>query len=332
MKQFIFGILAITLISIVACSDNEFDREVVIPQFNFPKTVVFEDSLSSYSIFKGNQSDLLPADDFHLLELGSVLFSNYSYKQRLVKVPQGSQIDRLDDGSIEFPNGTLLTKTFYYFNNEQNTSLGKRIIETRLLIKQSDIWNVATYIWNEEQTDAMLELDGLQTQVNWIDSNGENISILYQVPTENECTTCHQSNSSMTPLGTKLRNLNRLVDRNGITVNQLAHLQSVGILSDFPLIEIPTIEDYPNTTASLNNRARAYLEMNCAHCHNPNAWQEPARQDLDLRYEIALDQTGIIEKSDDIMRSVIEGEMPFIGTTVLDKEGANLIVEYIESL
>ena len=92
MKKIIFGILGIVFILITACNDDDFNGEVVIPQFNFPSTVVFEDSLSAYNIFEENQSDLVPSDGFELLELSSVLFTDYSHKQRLVKVPNGTQL------------------------------------------------------------------------------------------------------------------------------------------------------------------------------------------------------------------------------------------------
>ena len=324
--------MVVIVVLITSCNDDDFDREVVIPQFNFPTTIVFEDSLSAYNIFEESQANLIPSDGFELIELSSVLFTDYSQKQRLVKVPNGTQLIRNNDGTINFPNGTILTKTFYYLNDEQDENLGKRIIETRLLIKEDDLWNAATYVWNEEQSDAILELNGLETEVSWVNSNGENLSTLYQVPTKNECATCHQSNSLMTPLGTKLRNINRLVERNGTTLNQITHLQSVGIFNSFSLNNVPSIENYTNTNSSLIDRARAYLDMNCAHCHNPNAWEEPAMQDLDLRYELSLNQTGISDESEDIIEFVTEGEMPFIGTTILDDEGVNLIVEFIESL
>ena len=94
-----------------ACNDGNFDGEVEIPDFNFPQTIVFEDSLSAYSIYEGNPSDLIPSEDFHLIELTSILFTDYAHKQRLVKVPEGTQMTRLSDGSIDFPNGSILVKT-----------------------------------------------------------------------------------------------------------------------------------------------------------------------------------------------------------------------------
>lgn len=324
---------SIILLTVIACSDNDMsDIDVEIPDFNFPQTLVFEPNLSAYSIFQGTPSDLTPTDDYHLMELSSVLFTDYAHKQRLVKVPEGTQLTRLNDGSIDFPDGTILVKTFFYYYNERDTSLGKRIIESRLLVKKDNTWNVATYLWNEAQTDATLELNGFDTQVSWISANGNSLSTIYHVPDKNECTACHQANSTMLPLGISLRNLNRMVERNGTSLNQISHLQSVGVLNDFQTSQVPQIVDYNNLSVSLTERGRAYLAMNCAHCHNPNAWDESAEQDLDFRYETPLNQTGILDEEDEIIELVTDGEMPFIGTTILDQEGVDLIIEFIENL
>lgn len=323
--------LFIIITSISSC-EEDFDFDVEVPNFNFPNTVVFEDSLSAYQIFEGTPSDLIPSDDFQLVELSSILFTDYAHKQRLVKVPAGTQMTRLSDGSIDFPDGTILTKTFFYYNDERDKSLGKRIIETRLLIKESNTWNVATYLWNEAQTHATLELTGVDTQVSWINSKGNNISTLYHVPNENECIACHQSNSTMTPLGTKLRNLNRTVVRNGASLNQLNHLQSVGMLNDFQVSQVPKIVDYGDERYTLSERGRAYLDLNCSHCHNPNAWETPSEREFDFRYETPLTQSGILFEEHKIIEALSDREMPFIGTTILDQEGVGLVIEYIESL
>ncbi len=315
----------------ISCGDDG-GGAVEIPDFNMPSTLTFENQLSAYGIFDGSPSELIPNTEYHELELSSILFTDYAKKQRLVKVPENEQISRLQDGQLLFPNGTILVKTFYYNIDDRDPSLGKRIIETRLLVKESDFWNSATYIWNDEQTDATLELSGLDVQLSWVNSNGNTQSTLYHVLDENECIACHQSNATVIPLGTTLQNINRNVIRNGIAVNQITHLQTVGVLNSFNLDLAPTIPDYNDTSQSLANRARAYLQMNCAHCHNPDGWEIPADEELDFRFDTPFNQTGIAQESDEIEELIREGEMPFIGTTLLDEEGVELIVSYIQSL
>ena len=329
-----YYLIGLASILIIACRQEGFgpEREVEIPDFNFPETVVFEEKLSAYNIFEGASADLVPAQDFHLVELSSILFTDYAHKQRLVKVPDGKKIVRLSDGSIDYPDGTILTKTFFYYTDERDRSLGKRIIETRLEIKENGNWNIATYTWNQEQTEATLALAGSDTQVSWVDADGMSQSTLYHVPSQNECIACHQSNSSMAPIGPSLRNLNRMVERDGASINQLSHLQALGVLTDFDVSQVSKIVDYHNTSFSLKERARAYLDMNCSHCHNPSGWEGATERQFDFRYETSLEQTGILFEEEKIANALLDQEMPFIGTTLLDQEGVNLVIEYIEGL
>ena len=332
MKKYFAFVIGSILLFIGSCRQEEFNTTIVIPDFNFPKTVVFKDSLSLYGIFEGNPSNISPSQGFEILELSSVLFTDYSHKQRLVKIPAGTQINKSEDGILDFPNGTILTKTFFFYNDERDTTLGKRVIETRLEIKINDVWNAATYIWNENQTDALVELDGLDTPISWIDEKGIGRSTMYHIPTENECMTCHQSNSKMTPLGPTLLNVNRNVDRNGSTLNQITHLQNIGVLTNFPVNQLSKMVNYTDLNASLEERAEAYLAMNCAHCHNPNSWKRAAEREFDFRYETPLNQKGILFEQDKIKRAIQNREMPLIGTTILDEEGINLIIEYLDNL
>ncbi len=326
------GLLSLSLDS---CEDvnTRWDDEISIPEFNYPQTVDFEDNLSSYEIYQGEMADLAPTEDFHLLELSSTLFTDYAYKQRLIKIPSGTQIQDLNDDSISFPDGTILVKTFYYLNDERDAKEGKRIIESRLLIKENNSWNVATYTWNDSQTEARLELDGDDTRVSWLDSNGNNLSTAYHIPSKNECGTCHQSKSKLTPIGPTLRNLNREVIRHGENINQITYLQSVGLINDrIDITDLPQIADYKNSELELSVRGRAYLDMNCAHCHNPNGWDKSNERNFDFRNETPLEQTGILGKEEKIARNLVNGRMPFVGTTMIDEEGVQLIVDYLNNL
>ena len=327
----VFGLL-ITLMFACSRNNDRFERDIQIPDFNFPSAVIFESNLSTYNIFDGQSADLIPTEDFELLELSSILFTDHAQKQRLIKLPEGEKITLSNDGKLIFPDGTVLTKTFYYFNDEGDPNAGKRIIETRLLIKENEIWNAATYLWNEEQTEATLEVNGHDTQISWIDSEGTTQSTLYHVPNENECIACHQSNEAMTPLGPSLLNLNRKVNRNGNEINQLVHLQSINLIGSIDVNQITTMVDYNDLSKSIEDRGRAYLAMNCAHCHNPDSWERTQDREFDFRYNISLDETGIRYEEEKILEALIDGEMPLIGTTLIDKEGLRLITEFLESL
>ena len=130
-KYFICSfVIPVFLILFLKSCRKEDDEMIPIPM-----TVEFEQNLSAYNIYQGAPKDLIPSADFHLLELNASLFSNYAKKQRLVKLPAGTTMVMDGNGVPIFPEGSILIKTFYYYKDERDTSLGKKVIETRILIK-----------------------------------------------------------------------------------------------------------------------------------------------------------------------------------------------------
>jgi hypothetical protein len=114
-------------------------------------------------------------------------------------------------------------------------------------------------------------------------------------------------------------------------LNQLDYLASLGL---FPAdLRSPTpMVNYTNESQPLDLRARAYLDINCAHCHNPNGWSRPADEGLDLHYEVPFTKTGISNELRALRRNVQSGEMPFLGTTLKHSEGIKLLLSYFDSL
>ena len=327
-----FKYLIFFLFLITSCSKNDDDRVSEYTSIISQETINFEEKLSQYKIFKGNPSELIPNDKYEVLELNSKLFTDYSYKQRLVNIPDGKTIEKTSNGELIFPDGTILTKTFFYPYDERDWSKGKKIIETRLEVKEKNTWNIATYVWNDEQTDAFLNMDGKKVSVNWINSDGNNQKIKYEVPSSNQCVLCHQSNSEVGPIGPTLKNLNLLVKRNGLNINQLSHLQSTGFLTDFSVENIGSITNYEDPNNTLDERFKSYLFINCAHCHNPKGWEESSKKPYDFRYETSINNMGIIGREDKLYRVVNNGRMPYLGTTIKHHEGVEIINEYIKFL
>ena len=327
-----FKYLIFFLFLITSCSKNDDDKVSEYTSIISQETINFEEKLSQHKIFKGNPSELIPNDKFEVLELNSKLFTDYSYKQRLVNIPDGKTIEKTSNGELIFPDGTILTKTFFYPYDERDWSKGKKIIETRLEIKEKNTWNIATYVWNDEQTDAFLNMDGKKVSVNWINSDGNNQKIKYEVPSSNQCVLCHQSNSEVGPIGPTLKNLNLLVKRNGLNINQLSHLQSTGFLTDFSVENIGSITNYEDPNNTLDERFKSYLFINCSHCHNPKGWEESSKKPYDFRYETSINNMGIIGREDKLYRVVNNGRMPYLGTTIKHYEGIEIINEYIKFL
>ncbi|GAB4038455.1 SO2930 family diheme c-type cytochrome [Spirosoma gilvum] len=293
-------------------------------------TSPFLSKLSQYGIFQGKPSNLTPSVGFHLYELSATLFTDYAEKQRLIKLPPGTTLTSQGKGLPGFPNGTMIVKTFYYDKDQRDTSKGKVIIETRLLIKTELGWNVATYLWNDDQQDATLVTSGFNKTVNWIDASGNAQIISYHVPSNRECTTCHQLSGEVLPIGPKLRNLNRPVNRNNQTINQLDFLQQAGVLSSITPATVPSLPDYSNSALPLSERARAYAEINCTHCHNAAGYAASTK--LFFGYDLPYDQTTIASHKDKIIQLMESGTMPRLGTTVVDQPGLALLKSYIKSL
>ena len=226
----------------------------------------YKENLSDYGFFKGTLKEQIPSDGVVLYTLNSPLFSDYASKLRFVKLPVGQTVSYNPDSVLQFPVGTAIVKTFYYPIDERNPKKGRRLMETRVLLHEAKGWVALPYIWNKEQTDAVLEVAGGSDQVSWIDGAGKKQSFEYQVPNMNQCKGCHERSGEMTPIGPSVRQLN--------DGHQLQNWSTTGLLKGLPKDHIPALVNYSDASASLDDRVKAYLDINCAHCHNPTG---PAR-------------------------------------------------------
>lgn len=319
----------------VVCSTDNLSMYTDVFSFTTatpPVVPEFRPMLSDLNLFSGNLGDLNPSPLTFVYDLNSRLFTDYSKKQRLIALPEGGTMTFNGNGLPLFPDNTVIAKTFYYNNNETDLSQGKNIIETRLLIKIDGSWVSGDYKWNASQTDATLDLNGSIVPVTWIDANGESQSIDYEIPSDTDCFTCHSNNSQSTLIGPKLRTLN--FDING--VNQLQTLIDNGMLEG--LTDPNTVNVLPNwedESLGLERRARAYMDINCAHCHIEGGNCE-LMSNLRLAYETDFVESNISNSSSSILariqNTIPNYGMPLIGTTILHDEGVSLLVDYINSL
>ncbi len=228
-------------------------------------------NLSEYGFFRGEIQNLQANDRVLAYEPISPLFTDYAHKSRFVWMPEGTSASISNDPTqpFEFPKNTILVKNFYYPADFEKPEADRRIIETRLLVNEKDGWKAYPYVWNKEQTDATYKVTGGITDVNWQDKNGSH-SIKYAMPNKNQCKSCHNQNDKFLPIGPKVKQLNNeLTYENGERMNQLEKWQQVGYLTPNPkadaFVKLVNLNDQ---TASLDLKARSYLEANCAHCHN----------------------------------------------------------------
>lgn len=223
--------------------------------------------LSDYGFFDDLKAQK-PAADVVPYDLTVPLYTDYAEKYRFVYVPGGAVANYHDVEAFEFPLGSALIKTFAYPADFRKPEENILLVETRVLLRQQKGWNAWTYVWNEDQTEATLKVAGTMKEVTFLDGEGVSQTINYIVPNKNQCKGCHSFNGDFTPIGPKARNLNKDFAYSSGPANQLAHWAKVGILSGAPSEDsapkVPAIEDQ---SASLDARARAYLDINCAHCH-----------------------------------------------------------------
>ena len=119
--------------------------------------------------------------------------------------------------------------------------------------------------------------------------------------------------------------------------NQLEELIDSGMLTNISNISsvgaLPNWEDDINF--NLEERARAYFDVNCAHCHQPGG-SCSNESNLDFRYETRFSDTNIYDVRYSIFTrmnsNVDDYSMPLIGTTIIHQEGVDLIDQYIDSL
>lgn len=243
------------------------------------------EKLSEYNLFKGSMAELVPNDGLLPYDLNTPLFSDYAEKARFVYVPKdaGHAGYNSETGLVDLPVGSVLIKNFFYPVDARDPSKGRRIIETRMLVHRESGWDADTYVWNADQTEAVKEIAGSQFPVSFVNNNGKKIDINYAVPNKNQCGGCHELGGKITPIGPKVGNLNKDYHYADGIKNQLAKWADVGIFASTPK---PTeansyaVWNKPET-GTLDQRARAWLDVNCAHCHNP---QGPAKNSgLDLR-------------------------------------------------
>lgn len=295
-------------------------------------TTEFRPNLSEMNLFVGNLENLQITPLAFEYNLNSQLFTDYAHKQRIIALPDGTSMEFDGDGLPVFPENTVIAKTFFYNFDERELSLGRQIIETRLLILINGVWETGDYKWNDTQTEAVLDLAGSSLPITWIDDTGTSNSITYKIPSNTDCFTCHANDGNNRPIGPKLRTMN--FDING--VNQLeqfiASQHLTGLASSSSVRSLPNWED---TTIPLETRTRAYMDINCAHCHIPGGTCAD-ESTLNFAFETPLEETNITDQTFLIEYRVtadVDGiRMPFIGTTILHAEGVELIQAYLDTL
>jgi uncharacterized repeat protein (TIGR03806 family) len=246
------------------------------------------------------------------------LWSDGAAKQRWLMIPDGVSIGIGPEGEWVLPTGTLVFKTFVAHG---------RNVETRMLAKHEEGgWAGYTYAWDDDGADATLLDDG------WLRDFGEGRSWSY--PSRGDCFSCHNLAAGRT-LGLSTPQMSK----NG----QIEALLARGWLEPNSVAPVP-----PPVT--LDERARAYLDVNCSNCHRPSG---PAAGLGDLRRDRELHRMGIcniaaldvegapfrLQPGDPAASAIVERmrsngpqRMPPLASAVVDEEGASLVEQWISGL
>jgi uncharacterized repeat protein (TIGR03806 family) len=322
------------------------------------KTIPY-DKLSDYQLLTQTGGQISYAGGVVPYDLNTPLFSDYALKSRAVMVPPGQAAVYDADGPLQFPTGTIVMKSFGFAPDERDPTTGGSLVETRLLIKRSAGWLGVPYVWDAAQKDALLSPAGGMPTIDFINAAGASEEAHYLIPTEGQCKECHDATGTFDVLGLKARQLNRDFDYGGTVENQLTHWANAGILSGAPADpttapKLPVWDD--PSTGSVDARARAWLEANCAHCHNETGLarttglyllaseSDPAKFGVCKSPVAAGPGTGgnhydIVPGDPDHSILIFRIEsvepglmMPQIGRSVVHTEGVALIREWIQAM
>ena len=282
------------------------------------------------------------------------LWSDGAHKERWLAVPGEEKIDYTSTRGWNFPNGSVLVKSFALEQTAGQPET-RRWVETRLMVRQQNEWVGYSYRWNDAQTDAdLLEAAGADVEFKIADPSvdGGTRKQTWHYPSRAECMVCH-SRAVNYVLGLSENQMNRIHDYGTEQVNQLAMLSELGMFSTpptKPIEELTRLTDPYDSTVDLHKRATSYLHANCSNCHveagGGNAQfsaeidAKPEQQRLiDARpvhttFDVAdarLVAPGSPERSLLLQRLQRRGhgQMPPLATNEIDKPAVELIREWI---
>ena len=299
------------------------------------------------------------------------LWKDNAVSSWLMALPNNAAASLAPAGQIQFqptnywlfPAGSVFVKSFDLAVNQTNPSVPLRRLETQLLVRDNNgsVYGV-TYKWRPDNSDADLLADSLSEDILITNATGVQTQTWYY-PSPTDCQECHNTSvagnaSGIMVLGVNARQLNGNLTypATGVTDNQLRTLNRLGLL--YPAINESAIGGYArlsamtNTTASLQDRVRSYLDVNCEQCHQPGGqgptWDARfdtplAQQDITnypAAFPLEVSDNACIVKAQDIWRSVLLARINTLDQAIqmpdfrnlIDTNGVQVITDWINSL
>lgn len=254
---------------------------------NYPKT------LTETGIF-ADLTDLSPNPGVIPYSPNLTFWSDNALKQRWMAIPGLSDtITFASEGKWTFPTGQIWVKHFEYDLDQTNPGTQIQRLETRVLVENGASSYGVSYRWNETGTEAYLvDQTGDDLTIHYTDANGQLQALDWHIPSRTECLTCHTQQAGV-GLSMNTRQLNRQGTIHNTTDNFLTLLADGGYLDGFTgePSDYPKHEQPDDTSVNIEHRVRAYLDVNCAYCHQDGG---TATTQWDGRAHISLEQTGLL--------------------------------------
>lgn len=321
----------------------------------------FPRKLSQTGLF-ASVKDHRPAPGVLPYRVNTEPWMDHATAERFIALPGASQLDvqtREDrmqgqvKGAWRFPADAVLAKTISLELERGNPATKKRL-ETQVLHFDGRVWNAYNYLWNDEQTDAALagpeSTDRIYT-IQDAQAPGGRRRQKWHFASRTECLLCHMPWAGYV-LGFNPWQLDRDVAASGEPANQLRAFEELGLFLQpvqKPKLPAPSQPE----RAALEQKARAYLQVNCAHCHQ---FGGGGTATMDVRLELPLDKTGLMDAKPsqgdfgiadarivapgDPCRSVLlyrmaktgPGRMPHFASSQADDEGIRLVSDWIAAM
>jgi uncharacterized repeat protein (TIGR03806 family) len=314
--------------------------------------------ISDYCLIELVDGGIQPKPGVLPYDLNTPLFSDYAVKLRTVWMPPDVSATYDPDLVVDFPEGTLISKSFGMRDDLRKANPEIHWIETRILMKVNGNWLGYTYAWDSAQREATLDPAGGVQAISFIDEDGGTITANYLIPSQTECIQCHEYAQVMKPIGPKARQLNKDYAYPDGVENQLVRWGEMGFLTGAPdpttAPKLPVWND--PTTGDVEQRARAYLEGNCAHCHNAQGYARNtgfylfASETDPTTYGVCKTPVAAGNGSGGFKYDVVPGDpehsivnfrinstdpetrMPPLSRSVVDQQGVALVADWISGL
>jgi len=269
-------------------------------------TPALPEQLHDTGLFARGQPDTLGAG-VEPFEPQHPLWSDGASKRRWIRLPPGTAIDARDPDRWRFPPGTKLWKEFSH----------GRPVETRYLELGADgHWRFATYVWSADGRTARLAPAG-----------GSTLSVegapagRYEVPSRDDCLTCHAGARSPV-LGFAALQLGPDLPR-WIRLGRLRHA---------PPAWRDRAPEVPGVTEA-ERAARGYLHGNCGHCHHgAGGVPVPLVLAQDVAGNAAPTPAQLHEALRRMSTRVPTQQMPPLGTRIPDPHGQALLRAWLDQV